>query len=56
MLGESISFAVGNVALGSKYFEFEIEDFVQFTVPIVHKPSRNHHQSTFKLTTTSQFT
>ena len=36
VLGEGIGLAVGDVTLGPEHLKIEIEDIVQFTMPIVH--------------------
>ena len=39
MLGEGVGLAVGHVAFGAEDLEIEVEDLVQFAVPVVHQPA-----------------
>ena len=46
VLGKGIGLAVGHVSLGTENLEVEVEDLVEFPVPVVHQPGRDHHQRT----------
>ncbi len=45
MLGERVGLSVGDVALGAENLEIEIEDLVQFPVPVVHQACGHDHQA-----------
>jgi len=55
VLGEGIGLAVGDVALRAEHLEVEVEDLIEFAVPVVHEPGRHHHQRSLEFATTGQF-
>ena len=55
MLGEGVGLAVGHVALAAEDLEVEVEDLVQFPVPVVHQPGRDDHQRTLQFAPAGQF-
>lgn len=56
MLGKRIGFAICNISLTAKDLEVEIENLVQFSVPVVHQTGRHNHQGTLEFTTAGEFT
>src|SRR5262249_28278584 len=54
VLREGVGLAVGNVALGSEDFEFEIENLVEFAMPVVYQSGGNDHQRAREFSTTGQ--
>ena len=45
VLGERVGLAVGHVAFAAEHLEVEIEDLIEFAVPVVHQAGRHHHES-----------
>ena len=55
MLGEGVRLAVGDVAFAAEDLEVEVEDLVQFPVPVVDEAGRNDHQRALQLAPARQF-
>ena len=55
MLGERVGLAVGDVALAAENLEIEVEDLVQFSVPVVDQPGRHDHQGAIQFAPAGQF-
>ena len=55
MLGEGVRLAVGHIAFTAEDLEIEIEDLVQFPVPVVDQPGRDDHQGPIQFAPAGQF-
>ena len=52
--GERVRLAVGDVALAAEHLELQVEDLVEFPVPVVDQPGRHHHQGAAQLAAAGQ--
>ena len=55
VLGECVRFPVSHVAFAAEDLEVEVEDFVEFPVPVVDQPGRDHHQHPIQFTPAGKF-
>ena len=52
--GERVRLAVGDVALAAEHLELQVEDLVEFPVPVVDQSGRHHHQGAAQLAAAGQ--